>query len=179
MATIYTDSNAKYFNNFLPRAHGCSPIELIIEHALTAVGNGIINIISVDSATPGVKIIEHPRRFKVSKTASKEKLTVCETSSYKKTESSFPWHEEHYTEIRIPIPALTNTKNSNEDIPDSKKIQYDSRKSSLEDDYSSLNETTPLQTALLTSTDDINMAYIIEKLVRHEKTLKETLYPER
>lgn len=79
------------------------------EHPLTVDENGIANIIWIDHATPVVEAIEHPRRFKTSKTSSKDKMALYEIYSNNETETTSPQHQHSYTEKGNTFPLFTDS----------------------------------------------------------------------
>lgn len=95
------------------------------------------------------------------------------------TETTFSRIEDSYTETELPTPEYINPNTSNEDVPDSKETLHGSQMTSLEDNYGSLNDTTPSPTTPQRSSEHNNLEYAFDKGVRHKQTPTETLYQVR
>lgn len=176
LVTLPTDSNADIYSTLLPKAYGPFQILQVTEHTLKLDENGISNITSIDCTTTVVQTIQHPHRFKVSKTSSKDKATLyvnylyMEAGStpsllkdaFKKTETTFSRNGDFYTDMRLPTATQTHPDTSKNSMADSKETVHGKQRTSLEDNCDSLNVTTPSPTTSRTSTENSYLEYTIK-----------------
>lgn len=165
LVTLPTNGNVDKCHKLLTRAYGPFRILQVFQHNLTVDENVIGNIVSIDRVTPVVETSERPRRYKASKTSTKERHTFYETDSITETVTTFSRNEYTFTEMGLPTPTQKNPMTSKEGLPNPTETLQCSRKTSLEYDYNPLRETTPSPTTLQTSTEDKNLEYVINTIV--------------
>lgn len=130
--------------------------------------------------------INYPRRSKSSMTSSEDKTNLCETDSYTatvitppllndsvaETRKTFALFTDFYVETGTTSPLINDfmeeTGNTRSWKAEFLKEKQHYKKTSLEDNYCSLKETSLLQSRPQTSLEDDDTEYVIEKLVGFE-----------
>lgn len=95
------------------------------------------------------------------------------------TGTTFMRHTNTLKELGLSVPTQNFTNTSNEGILNSIETLYENRKSSLEDNYDYLNRAALFRNTPHTFMKNENFDYVIDGLVKHRKTPKETLYQVR